>query len=469
MKQKIAFNSTVCTGLFVLVLSLQALAVNPFLPPWEYIPDGEPRVFGDRLYLYGSHDKAGSKTFCDTILKVWSAPLSDLNNWRDEGVSFSTRTYGQRPDDVPWSDNDLYAPDVVEKDGKYYLYAYVVGAPEAVAVSDHPGGPFKLISKVKAPAGAPNDFGGWGQYIDPGVLVDDDGKVYLYWGYKSSHMAELNPGNMVEVLPDSYIADIIPTDPPFNFFEGASPRKINGTYYLIYADGGILVYATSDAPTGPFKYGGPIIRNGTNYPGGNIHGSLMNLNGQWYIFYHRMTHNTIMSRKACVEKVTIEPDGSIKEVEMTSLGFEESLNPYQLTGAYTACVLIGGNYIIEVNKTTHPVILNKNGCVIGFKYFDFGTHAEDDITAFFAKVRPGQTAGKMEIWLDSWEADAGTKIGTVAIEPSDDKSWTDVSTDVKLVNGRHALYFKFIADDGGKTICDLNSFFFSKEPYNREK
>ena len=126
-----------------LLLSAGAFAANPILPSWEYIPDGEPRVFGDRVYLYGSHDRAGSKEFCDYILKVWSAPLNDLNHWRDEGIILSTRDVGGHKDDISWSDGHLYAPDVIEKDGKYYLYAYIFPAPAAVAVSDSPTGPFQ--------------------------------------------------------------------------------------------------------------------------------------------------------------------------------------------------------------------------------------------------------------------------------------------------------------------------------------
>ena len=63
---------------------------NPYLPLWEYIPDGEPRVFGDRVYIYGSHDRAGSDEFCDYVLKCWSAPVSDLNNWVCHGDIFHT-------------------------------------------------------------------------------------------------------------------------------------------------------------------------------------------------------------------------------------------------------------------------------------------------------------------------------------------------------------------------------------------
>jgi arabinoxylan arabinofuranohydrolase len=463
--QRMRFNGLLgcLAASFLFVGSL--MAQNPFLPAWEYIPDGEPRVFGDRVYIYGSHDKAGSKTFCDTKHVVWSAALNDLTNWRMESVSFYSKADENGIDDVPWSDNDLYAPDVVEKDGKYYLYFYVVGAPGGLAVSETPGGPFKLVSKYKAPEGAPHDFGGWGQYIDPGVLVDDDGQVYIYWGYKSSHMAQINPDNMYEILPNTYQADIIPTTAPFNFFEGASMRKINGTYYLIYAQGSTLAYATSSKPTGPFAYGGVIIRNGRDFPGGNIHGSLCNLNGQWYIFYHRMTNNTIMSRKACAEKVTIEPDGSIKEVDMTSLGFSESLNPYKETSAHIACVLKGGNYITEVDSFSHPVIKNKANCVIGFKYFDFGKKARRKPISFTAQIKNGVASGEMEIWIDADNAEKGTKIGSVQINNSGvtTDNWQNISAKVNSVAGRRALYFKFVSDNKTEMLGDLKSFSFSKK------
>jgi beta-xylosidase len=238
-------------------------------------------------------------------LKGGAAPLRDLNDWRDEGIAFSTRDVGGHQDDVPWSDNELYAPDVAVKDGKYYLYAQIVGAPCAVAVSDNPAGPFRLISRIEAPKGAPADFGGWSQYFDPGVLVDDDGKVYLYWGGGRSFMAELNPASMRDVLAETYREDVIPKGPPFDFQEASSPRKINGIYYLVFASGPKLVYATSKSPTGPFAFGGTIVRNDRDYPGGNIHGSLVNLDGQWYVTYHRMTHATVYSRKVCVERVKI--------------------------------------------------------------------------------------------------------------------------------------------------------------------
>ena len=122
---------------------------NPYLPVWEYIPDGEPRVFGERVYVYGSHDRVDCEAFCDYKLKVWSASVHDLEHWVCHGNVFCTRSSNGREPDVDWSQNELYAPDVVEKDGKYYLYAYVVDAKGCVAVSDRPEGPFTLLSQYQ--------------------------------------------------------------------------------------------------------------------------------------------------------------------------------------------------------------------------------------------------------------------------------------------------------------------------------
>lgn len=436
---------------------------NPILPPWEHVPDGEPRVFGDRVYLYGSHDNAGQSMFCDSIYNVWSAPLNDLNIWKLHGVSFSTRKGKTSdgllyPDFVDWTDNYLYAPDVVENNGKYYLFAYIVGSNCAVGVSDKPEGPFYNVTKLQAPDGASNDFGGWGQYMDPGVLVDDDGRVYIYWGYLGSHMAELDSKTMNKVLPNTYIKDIIPTEQPYGFFEASSMRKINGKYYYIYANGGILDYAIGDKPTGPFEYGGHIIRNGNNYPGGNNHGSLCEINGQWYIFYHRMTNNTIYSRKACVERVTINSDGSIDEVEMTSLGFNESLNPYIETPAYAACYLTGGNYITQIDSITHPVVNNKDNSVIGLKYFDFGNDGSE--LSVSIKLR-AKRQGYIEVYAGGVDLSSSQKIGRVLFPYSSE--WIEVSADISPVKGRQAIYFKIKSDKKNINICDFLSFRIDKK------
>lgn len=442
-----------------------AIAANPFLPSYEYIPDGEPRVFGDRLYLYGSHDKAGSERFCDYILKVWSAPLNDLNTWTDHGIMLSTRDVDGHKRDYTFSDYEFYAPACVEVNGKYYYFAQVVGAPCVVAVSDSPAGPFKIISKINAPAGAPADFGGWSQYFDPGVLVDDDGKVYLYWGGGSSHMAQLDPKTMVDILPDTYRENILPKEAPYHFQEGISPHKINGLYYLVYAQGENKAYATSKSPNGPFDYRGVIVSQKVDANSGNIHGGLAKLNGQWHVFYHRMTNKSVFSRRACVERIEIEADGSIKQVEQTSLGFEKSLNPYKVTPADIACVFRGSSYVTELDKRTHPVMGNKNDCVVGYKYFDFGDAILPSQKSIFTlQLRDAETSGKIEVWLGD-PKDKGEKIGDVSVEKQSlgEGEWRDINIPVRNISGRHAVFLKFAAGDSNKTIADIRSFVFTKD------
>ena len=404
---------------------------NPYLPRWEYIPDGEPRVFGDRVYVYGSHDRVDSIDFCDYKLKVWSAPVNDLNSWTCHGDIFRTRDGADAPSDVDWTDNLLFAPDVVERDGKYYLYAYIVGAKGCVAVADKPEGPFSLLSKYVYNIENHYDDG---TFIDPGTLVDDDGRVYVYCGYQGSYMCELKP-NMYEAVDGTYKTDIIPVEEPHRFFEACSPRKVGSTYYLIYSPqrGSCLDYATSASPTGPFTYRGTIVDNGIDYPGGNNHGSICNINGQWYIFYHRMTNGTIMSRRGCVEKIEILPDGTIPQVEMTSLGFESSLNPYYPTAADTACVLKGGCFVTELNIFDRVITNLTDGCVMGWKYFDFGEDYSSKTMQIRMKIRGMGSNGKIHIRLDSED---GEEIGSIEFGEND----SVIGGRLKSVTGRHALY-----------------------------
>lgn len=450
---------------------------NPYLPLWEYIPDGEPRVFGDRIYVYGSHDNAGSTKFCDYVLKCWSAPLDDLDNWVCHGDIFRTRETYDHPADTDWTDesNYLYAPDVVEKDGKYYLYSYIINSVGCVAVSDKPEGPFKLLSKYKYTIPDEICCNGW--FIDPGVLVDDDGRTYIYCGFERSFMAEINSDNMYEILDGTCIEHIIPIEKSDSFpdrdglfFEACSPRKIGDTYYLIYSPkrGSRLAYATSDSPTGPFAYRGYIVDNGTDYPGGNNHGSLVNIKGQWYIFYHRMTNGTIMSRRACVEKVEIRPNGNILPVEMTSLGFEDSLNPYNITPADIACVLKGGAIITEKNIFDRTVTGITDGCVIGYKYFDFGEDHDSKTMNFSAKTIGAGCDSIMKILIDGdGGEDGGEEIGSVKIG----RDGGVVTAKVKAVTGRHSVFLKAeteYSDDWTgdpfrcRNLFELAEFVFSK-------
>lgn len=447
---------------------------NPYLPNWEYIPDGEPRVFGDRIYVYGSHDRSGSDSFCDYVLKCWSAPVSNPAQWVCHGDIFHTRADRDHESDTPWTkeNNELFAPDVVEKDGKYYLFAYIINSIGCVAVSDKPEGPFRLIDKYKYTI--PDEICCSGWFIDPGVLVDDDGRVYIYCGFERSFMAEVNPDNMNEILDNTCIEHIIPIEPRPEygfvndeelFFEACSLRKVNGTYYLIYSpkQGSRLAYATSDKPTGPFTYRGYIVDNGVDYPGGNDHGSIACINGQWYIFYHRMTNGTIMSRRGCVERIEILEDGTIPTVEMTSLGFEESLNPYRVTEADIACVLKGGAFITEKNVFDRVITGITAGCVIGYKYYDFGDDFSSRTMEFSAQINGLGGDCKLHIMIDGED---GEEIGVCTIGHD---SGT-VNAVVKNITGRHSVFFKVTTDYTGWTagffenrhLFELKRFVFMK-------
>lgn len=440
---------------------------NPYLPSWEYIPDGEPRVFGNRVYIYGSHDRVGEETFCDKKLKVWSASIDNLNEWVCHGDSFHTEADEDHPCDTDWADgNYLFAPDVVEKDGKYYLYAYIMDNIGCVAVSDKPEGPFQLLSKYKYKISEehPKRYNeGW--FIDPGVLVDDDGRVYVFCGYERSFGVELNAENMFEAIDETYVEDIIPVEEPFQFFEACSPRKIGDTYYLIYSPrrGSCLSYATSKSPLGPYEYRGVIVDNGLDYPGGNNHGSICKIKDQWYIFYHRMTNGSVMSRRACVEKIAILPDGTIPQVEMTSLGFEEALNPYQITSADTACVLKGSCIVTEKNVFTRVITNITDQCVIGYKYFDFGKDYSSKTMKLYLHINGFGCKGKVYVRID---AEDGEEIGCVHFGMDGGV----VCGNVKSITGRHAIYL--IVEDSyegwardmfqGRQLMELTEFVFCK-------
>ena len=287
-------------------------AFNPYLPSWEYIPDGEPYVFGDRVYVYGSHDYFNGCVFCMGDYMGWSAPVDDLSDWRCEGVIY--------PRDADPCNADgrmcLYAPDVTKgPDGRYYLYyVYDKVGFVSVAVCDSPAGRYKFLGYVKDKNGVRlGERPGDEPQFDPGVLTEGD-KTYLYTGF-AGHEDKTRHGAMCTVLgPDMltieeepvFIApgDMYDAGTGFEghaFFEASSIRKRGDIYYFVYSSELMhdLCYATSKNPRGPFTYGGTIVSNvdagiGTYKPadrpaaiGGNNHGSIVEINGQWYIFYHR--------------------------------------------------------------------------------------------------------------------------------------------------------------------------------------
>ena len=391
---------------------------NPFLPLNVYIPDGEPHVFGDRVYLYGSHDREGGHTFCMEDYEVFSAPVTDLSDWRSEGVIYRADQdplYGTYP--------YMYAPDCVEgNDGRYYLYYCMAG----------------------------RDGSDMLRYVcfDPAVL-NDNGTIRLYYGTQYGFEEEedfLTGGRLEEEMdmfgrtreeilsyPDSIMGPIgctleddmltIREEPhhiiPYRvkgtdfeahpFFEASSMRKAGDKYYFVYSSwlNHELCYATSDHPDRDFRFGGTIVSNGdVGMDGraeedslnmtGTTHGSIIEINGEWYVFYHRLTHKSDYSRQACAEKIEIRPDGSIEQVGITSCG----LNDGPLAGkgdypAVIACNLTNGRmphgcnciYAEEFPNVTSKgderfIAEIEEGTLIGYKYFSF-----EEPTRLSVKVR----------------------------------------------------------------------------------
>ena len=147
--------------------------MNPYLPSWEYVPDGEPHVFGKRVYIYGSHDRFAGYAFCQNDYVCWSAPVDDLTDWQYEGIIY-TRAEAAHNED---GRQCLYAPDVTcGPDGRYYLY-YALNETSAisVAVCDTPAGKYTYYGDVHYPDGTtlgarPGDE----QQFDPGVLTEGE-------------------------------------------------------------------------------------------------------------------------------------------------------------------------------------------------------------------------------------------------------------------------------------------------------
>ena len=386
-------------------------AFNPYLPSWEYIPDAEPYVFGNRVYIYGSHDYYNGHVFCLGDYVCWSAPADNLGNWRYEGIIYP------KTEDPLNRDGKmcLYAPDVtVGPDGRFYLY-YVLDHVSivSVAVSDTPAGKYRFLGYVHYPDGTKlGERQGDEPQFDPGVLTEG-GKTYLYTGFCGRGDAS-RTGAMVTVLGSDMLTieqapvRIVPgceysAGTEFEnhaFFEAPSIRKRGNIYYFIYSSEVMheLCYALSDSPTGGFHYGGVIVSNcdlhidsykPADLPaayGANNHGSIVEINGKWYIFYHRHTNGTWYSRQGCAEQIHFTPDGFIPQTEMTSCGLNGAALPG--TGeypAYLACNLFTREPSVYVGGDRFPKIMQDgrdgdenegyianmtDSATAGFKYFD---------------------------------------------------------------------------------------------------
>jgi len=515
---KVLFVGLLCMILWHLLSSKNvAEAANPYLPLWEHIPDGEPRLFEDpdhpgkyRVYIYGSHDTRRT-AYCGYDIPVWSAPVEDLTNWRFDGIAFRSVVNGKA--DI------LFAPDVVEvieADGTktYYLYPnnQSWGRNSQIAKSKRPDGPFEVCNWK--PGSSTETEGILG--FDPAVLVDDDGRVYGYWGFKRSFAAELDPTTMCTVKPGtSIVVDMIgncdQTDGnDFRFFEASSIRKVKNKYVFVYSrvtkngeyglgpSNSTLAYAYADTPLGPWTYGGTIVdargpmvgehgRIIETQPCHNTHGSILEINGQWYIFYHRVINNDGYSRQAMVAPINVEvtADGKViitgtnviqddfgnvyTGAEVTSEGFEvDGLNPYTYHSAGITSFLLGGPYVKATYDTWRndaPVVNIHANSIVGYKYFNFSNYpaAEDNIQ-LEVYLTPSGVDALVEVMLDSpWESKGGVKLGSVSLTSEMGPQLTKFIFPVarkEQITGKHGIYLIF-KSDASEVLCELNGLKFS--------
>ena len=460
-------------------------AVNPYLPSWEYIPDGEPYVFGDRVYIYGSHDIYDGHVFCLDDYVCYSAPVDDLGNWRYEGIIYKKTEDPMNKDGAMC----LYAPDVtIGPDGRYYLY-YVLDKVNviSVAVCDKPAGKYEFYGYVHYADGTRlGEREGDEPQFDPGLFTDGD-KTYFYGGF-CPHGDKSRTGSKMVVLGSDMLT--IEEEPVLiapgienpdkgsfkghEFFEASSIRKRGDTYYFIYSSIWMheLCYATSKSLKGPFTYGGVIVSNAdlgidtykkSDVPGmygANNHGSIVEINGEWYIFYHRHTNGTWYSRQACAEIIHFAEDGSIPQVEITSQG----LNAKPLTGrgehmAYTVCNLFTKEPELYIGKPGLPTVRQRldkgmenpesfiteitDGTTMGFKYYKC-----EGIKSFSIETR-GYGDGVFEL-RTSPEGEA-----LCEIEVHNTNIWTRESADIELPDGVYAFYIVF---KGNASPLQMRSF-----------
>lgn len=452
--------------------------VNPYLPSWEYIPDGEPHVFQDRVYVYGSHDRYNGHAFCLNDYVCWSAPADDLADWRYEGVIYEKTDDPLNPDGRMC----LYAPDVtLGPDGRYYLY-YVLDKVSvvSVAVCATPAGKYEFYGYVRYADGTRlGDREGDQPQFDPGVLTEGD-LTYLYTGFcaigdksRNGAMATVIGPDMLTIIEEPVF--IVPSEPYSKgsdfeghaFFEAPSIRKLVDTYYFVYSSVVMheLCYATSKHPTSGFAYRGIIVSNNDlhidtykpankpMYYGGNNHGGMVEANGQWYIFYHRHTNGTSFSRQGCIEPIAILEDGTIPQAEITTSG--PNGGPLGGRGqypAYLACHLF--TETDESYTGTHGAWMDsrfpkitqdgkdgdeeigyianmRDSATAGFKYFQC-----EGVKRVKIQVR-GYAQGSFEV-KTAWD---GPSLGSIPVDFTN--VWTTYAADIAVPDGVQALYFTY--------------------------
>lgn len=426
---------------------LNCLNVNAQRPiiQTKYTADPAPMVYNDTVFLYTTHDEDDAEGF---KMQDWLLYTSiDMVNWTDHGVVASLKSF-----DWVKRDNGAWAEQVVERNGKFYMYCPIHGNGIGVLVSDSPYGPFK------DPLGKPLVWQKehWDD-IDPTVFIDEDGQAYMYWGNPNCYYVKLNE-DMI-----SYSGDIVKLkETPEHYQEGPWFYKRNGHYYLAFAstccpEG--IGYAMSDSPTGPWKTKGYIMRP-TERTRGN-HPGIMDYKGKSYVFglnydLLKLETNTHYERRSVsVAEMHYNEDGTIQEVPYwadTKLEQIGTFNPFRKVEAETMAWGYGLKTAPNADKSLSVVDVN-NGEYICVRGVNFG---KNKARRFEVSALPLE-GGNLKIRLDVPD---GKIVGNVNIPQGNETSKYELySCEVNAVSGIHDLYLSFEGENN-KDLFELDYWKF---------
>jgi len=424
-----------------------------------FTADPSAKVFGDRIYVYTSHDVDGQTNFEMTDYHAFSS--DDLVNWQDHGVIIDTSG-------LPWATN-LYAPDACEKDGQYFLYMPNSGSGIGVAVADNPGGPFTdplgqpLLTK-SIPGVEDVDW-----LFDPGCFVDEDGQGYIYFGGGQPDTGDnarvMRLGDdMISLADSSATTIVVPA-----FFEASFMHKRNDIYYFSYSTNfeghsAYLDYMTSDNPMTGFDYQGTILTNGNINLGNNNHGSIVEFGDSTYLFYHNrkliqdLGGDNIYERSIAVQEITYSGD-DIQQMEMsaadTTVDQIKCLDGFAEVEAERMAAEQGIETEGDQEIGVHIVDID-TGDWIGYSQVDFW----DGATSFVARVAAAAAGGSIEVRIDGCDdftSEAGTVIGTCTVESTGgDTTFADLTCAITETSGAHDVCLSFTGSDDFR----LDSFHF---------
>lgn len=415
---------------------LSGLAQNPIIQT-NYTADPAPMVYNDKVYLYTTHDEDNSTWFTMNDWRLYTT--NDMVNWTDHGAVLSYA-------DFSWAKGDAWAPQCIERNGKFYMYVPVISKINnrgaiGVAVADSPYGPFY------DPLGKPLVQSEWGD-IDPTVFIDDDGQAYLYWGNPNLFCIKLNEdmisysGDIIRVpmVAESFGKREDNSERPTLYEEGPWLYKRDKKYYLFWPGGPLpehIGYSTSNSAAGPWKYGGTVMTAG----GGSftIHPGVIDFRGKTYFFYHdgQLPGGGGFNRSVSVEELKFNKDGSIPEVKRTT-GVEgiATLNPYVKTEAETIAFSEGFKSFRN-DQVGVFVTAMKDGSYIRVRDVDFREVGASKFTARIGTTHNDPVS--LEVYLDSMD---GKLLGTIKLPRTGGSDrWQLRTIDIPKVTGVHDLYF----------------------------